>query len=74
MALNMEVLTVRVASDTAKKFRELCDARGIKLSMVMRGAVEEFVCSGDVPLSADLTPMRGINKPKRTEDAATVTV
>ena len=60
MAMDKEVLTFKVEHEKAEKFRDLCAAKGIRLTMILRGAVEEFVRTGDVsfPVSEDLAHRR----------------
>lgn len=72
MALDMDILNVRVSKENAVKFRAMLDERGISITCFLRGVVDSFVETGEqrYPTGEDLTYMRRRGNPNKAKIAA----
>ncbi|MGC2970449.1 hypothetical protein [Paraburkholderia aspalathi] len=69
MAMDLKIVNVKLDREKADKFKKLCAASGTNVTCFLRGAIEDFIETGEVPfeLGEDLTYRRRLgvpNKPK----------
>jgi antitoxin component of RelBE/YafQ-DinJ toxin-antitoxin module len=65
MAMDLKTVNIKLDSEKAEAFKTRCAASGVKVTCFLRGAIEHFIATGEVPfeLGEDLTYRRRLGVP-----------